>query len=140
MKYACVCVCVCAIRKENNLIVKTLIRLSTVSSVSTTACAYHWLLIWLVGNLDGEEGISHCSLTSLFVFSLMENKTGNRKRERAIYTNAHQHAPQVSHHSLIQDIFQQEIIISSLSSSLTSIQRPLPLILRVNATVNAIKL
>ena len=30
--------------------------------------------------------------------------------------------------------------ISSLSSSLTSIQRPLPLILRVSATVNAIKL
>jgi len=108
--------------------------------LSTAACAYHWLLIWLVGNLDGEEGISHCSLTSLFVFSLMENKTGNRKRERAMYTNAHQHAPQLSHHSLIQDIFQQEIIISSLSSSLTSIQRPFPLILRVNATVNAIKL
>ena len=94
----------CKFKKQNRSLPPFfLLLLRFWNATSSTACAYHSLLIWLVGNLDGEEeGISHCSLTSLFLFSFMEKKTGIRNRERVIYTNAHQHAPWVSHHSLIQ--------------------------------------
>lgn len=68
---------------------------------------FHCLCLSLTINLAGgksrwRRGNIPCSLTSLFLFSLMEKKTGNRNRERVIYTNAHQHAPWVSHHSLTQ--------------------------------------
>lgn len=74
-------------------------------------CLYLSLTINLAGGKSRwrEKGISLCSLTSMFVCSLMEkkSKTRNRKRERAIYTNDYQsmHSRCLTT-SLIQDIFQ----------------------------------